>query len=144
MRRAYLRGFTLLELLVVVVVVAVLAAVALPSYSESLAKARRAEAKTGVMQAMQFMQRYYVANDRYDRDRTGAAVALPAGLAQSPPEGQAHYLISLVPEGLSATTFTVQAVPQRPDRCGTLRMNERGQKFMQDGAPGASITDCWK
>ena len=39
------KGFTLIELMIVVVVVAVLAAVALPSYSQYMRKAHRAQAR---------------------------------------------------------------------------------------------------
>src|SRR6185436_15605068 len=42
------RGFTLLELMIVVVIIAILAGVALSSYQKQVRKSRRAEAKQGV------------------------------------------------------------------------------------------------
>ena len=39
------RGFTLIELMIVVAIIAVLASVAYPSYKEYVARSRRAEAR---------------------------------------------------------------------------------------------------
>jgi type IV pilus assembly protein PilE len=45
MKRRYLAGITLIELMIVVAIVAILAAVAYPSYREYVARANRADAK---------------------------------------------------------------------------------------------------
>jgi type IV pilus assembly protein PilE len=58
-------GFTLIEMMVVVVIVGILAALAYPSYLESVRKAKRAEAKTVLLQLMQQQERYYSQNTSY-------------------------------------------------------------------------------
>lgn len=96
-------GFTLVELMVVVLLVAILAAIAYPSYREQIRKARRADAQAVLMQAAQFMERYYTENGTY-KD-----AVLPYD--KSPVDGTvSYYAIALtVPDdGLS---FKVTAKP---------------------------------
>jgi type IV pilus assembly protein PilE len=136
MRR--MRGFTLIELMVVVAVIAILMAIAVPAYRESVRKSRRAVAQTCLTEFAQYMERFYTTNLRYDRDRTGAAVPAPSACTQ---DVTAFYALShAVPP--SATAYTLQAVPvgdQIGDRCGTLTLSYTGAKGQASGA-----TDCWK
>ncbi len=46
--RKYMRGITLLELMIVVVIVSILAAVAYPNYRQFAARAKRNEGKAGL------------------------------------------------------------------------------------------------
>jgi type IV pilus assembly protein PilE len=71
MRRLRSTGFTLIEVMIVVAIISLLAAIALPSYQSYVARSNRAAAKTQLLQAAQYMQRFYAANDRYDADRAG-------------------------------------------------------------------------
>ena len=83
---ARIAGFTLVELMIVVAVVGVLTAIALPSYTSYIARARRADARAQLLQVAQFMQRFYAANDRFDQDRAGTSVlsVMPTNLKKSP------------------------------------------------------------
>lgn len=83
-------GFTLIELMIVVAIVAILSAVAYPSYKEYIAKGRRAEMKTVLLSAQQWMERFYTENYRYDKDSADANVALPDHLKVSPPSQEAR------------------------------------------------------
>ena len=58
------QGFTLIELMIVVAVIGILASIAYPSYREYVAKSRRAEAKTVLLSAQQWMERFYTENFR--------------------------------------------------------------------------------
>ncbi len=141
------RGFTLIELMIVVVVVAILAAVALPSYRSSVQKAQRAEARGALLEASQFMQRFYSQNDRFDQDRAGTAVALPGPLLTVPRGSTgtaANYQLSFSGTP-TISAFTIQAVPvntMSSDKCGTLGLDNVGRRTAS-GA-GASVSDCWK
>ena len=45
---------------------AIIAAVAVPTYQSQMKQTRRADAKTGLMQAAQFLERNYTANNCYN------------------------------------------------------------------------------
>ena len=61
----YVRGFTMIEMMVTLIILAVLAAIALPSYQESVLKARRTEARAALMKTMQQQERYYSLHTTY-------------------------------------------------------------------------------
>lgn len=146
------RGFTLIELMIVVAIVAILASVAYPSYRESVNKSRRAEARAQLMDATQYMQRFYSQNDRYDQTNaaTPVAAALPASMQVSPQgaaSGKQTYNIGFVTGSPTATTFVLEAVPKvggpmAGDKCGALRINHVGQRKVT--GTGATVETCWR
>ena len=144
MRRARAGGgFTLVEVIVVVAIIGILAAIAIPSYNEYVRRSQRAEARTVLLEAAQFMQRFYSANDRYDVARSGAAVTLPAALQRAPASGAARYTISL--EAVSTTAYTLQAAPtgsMTGDKCGSFTLSSVGRKDVTGTT--VSAADCWR
>lgn len=146
------RGFTLIEVMIVVAIVGILAAIAYPSYTEHVRRAHRAEAQTALLQAAQFMQRFYAANNRYDQTLSGAATALP--VTKVPETGTTLYNLSFVDKSLTETTYVLQAVPvdggmMKTDKCETLTLTQLGQKSVVIGdskTPPSSdvIQSCWK
>lgn len=131
-----MRGFTLLELMIVVAIIAILAAIAYPSYTEYVTKTRRAAAGACAMEAAQYMERYHTTKMTY------VDAVLPQTECRSAIAD--HYTVQLS-GAATATTYTVQAVPvsgsvqaSRDTKCGTLSINQVGVK----GAAG-SVAECW-
>ncbi len=126
------KGFTLLELMIVVIVIAILAILAVSSYQFANVKARRSAAKGCLTQDAQYMERWYTTNMTY------AGAALPACSSDVIP----YYAVDFsgTPD---ATTFTVTATPtasQKDPTCGTLTLNQAGIKTAS-GTGGVSA--CW-
>mgnify|MGYP003375102406 CR=1 FL=1 len=140
-------GFTLIELMIAVAVVGILAAIAYPSYIDSIRKSRRADAKAVLLQAAQWMERFYTENNRYDQNRAGTAVGLPTGLSRAPIEGtNVYYIVTLT--ATTANSFTLQAAPtstgsQDADPCETLTLTNTGVKGVTN-SPTLTATECWR
>ncbi|MEL7025572.1 MAG: type IV pilin protein [Pseudomonadota bacterium] len=140
-------GMSLIELLTVVVIIGILGAIVIPSYQDSVRKARRADSQAVILELAQWMERFYTENGRYDQDRNGNAVGpqIPAILQQSPKDaggGVQHY--GLVVGNLTERTFTITATPvgdQAGERCGNLTFDQAGTKGMN--GTGLTVAQCW-
>lgn len=132
------RGFSLIELMAVVVVIGLLSVIAIPSYQKYVQRSQRAGAKSTLLEAAQFMERYRSSNFKYV-DASGNAPALPGGLQVSPNQGTKRYDIAL--SAVNATSFTLTATPSgwADSLCGNLTLTNLGVK-------GQSVGDtatCW-
>lgn len=130
------KGFSLIELMIVVAVIGILAGIAYPSYQEYIARARRADAKTVLLENAQFLERFYSQNGTY------VGATLP--VLESPKDGGTKFYDMSFVAAQTATAFQIQAVPknaQAADKCGSLRVNQTNQKSVS-GATLDSDT-CW-
>ena len=132
-----LKGFTLIELMIVVAVVAILAAIAYPSFQDQIRKSRRAQAKADLVEYAALAERFHTTNNTY------AGFALPSNRSPREAGGVAHYTLALNPAATqSAFTITATAATasQQADRCGNLSLNQAGVKGRSTAVP---LSECW-
>jgi len=108
------RGFTLIELMIVVAAIAILAAIALPSFQEQARKSRRSEALSQLGQLQLAMERWRADCPTYAASSTCSGTYPAATMPTSQ-----YYTFSIA--GADATTYTLTATrsgSQTGDRCG--------------------------
>lgn len=68
-----LRGFTLVEILIVIVIISILTSLAAVSYRQYIVKSRRTAVQEEMMQIQQSMEEYYAINHTYQQASGGCA-----------------------------------------------------------------------
>lgn len=135
------RGFTLIEAMITLSVIAILTAIAVPSYREYTLRANRNDARTALVQAAQFAERF-----RAENRSVYTGLALPAAMATSPAVGAAQYDIAVT--AVTAVTYTLSATPRAGsrmagDQCGTYTLAHDGQRTAAGATNGALFDTCW-
>ena len=119
------KGITLIELLVVIIVVGILAAIAIPSYTSYMVRARRADGKTALEQLRASQEMWRAEKGSYSTDATLVELQTTMG---APANTAGDYTITL--NSTTATTFLAIATPntsrQTPD--GPLSIDQNGVK----------------
>lgn len=162
-----IRGFTLIELMITVAIIGILAAVAYPSYTDSVLKGRRAQARTALLELMQQQERYMTQFNCYLPFTTNASFAATAsagcdGLSSSAPasvpfkvfagENTASAVYHLTASACSAggsnqpinECIQLTATPLQSDpKVGNLTITSNGVKACTGTASTTNKALCW-
>lgn len=133
------RGFTLIEVMIVVAIVGILSAIAYPSYSEYIRRGHRADARAGLLQAQQYLERASTATGVYP-------TTLPDNLTWAS-DTTKRYTIGFV-AGNTNAAFTLVATrkaggAQATDRCGDFTITNTGVRSALNYSSGTTAAECW-
>ena len=131
MRRS-IRGFTLIEIMIVIAIIGIVITIAAPSYTEYLKKGRRAEVVSLLSEQAQILERFYTRNNVY----TGAT-GLSAG----------NDFYTLTPT-ITDQTFVLTATRKSgtsmaTDKCGDFTLTNTGVRGMNNATTGLTTKYCW-
>lgn len=146
-RRSKQKGVTLMELMIVVVIIGIIAAIAYPSYTQFIAKTKRAAGTSVLLQIADRQQQFFMDNKQFATKFTSLGYASDAmmvnedGTIVTSSDPRRTYKIAL--SGASATAYTVEAIPQmvqasKDAKCGTMTLTNSGVK----GHSGSG-DNCW-
>jgi type IV pilus assembly protein PilE len=137
-RTAY-KGMTLLELMIVVAIVGILASIALPSFNDSVIKARRADARNSLFDWQLRQAEFFADNRSYARVST-----VNGSGADTVDSGESYYDITATSS--TTTTFQMIATPKSgttqssdSDCASYFCINQDGPLYTGSCAPQA----CW-
>lgn len=134
-QKSYVKGFTLIELMIVVAVIGILAAIAYPNYTDYVKRGKAAEATSTLADLRNRMEQYFQDNKTYVD--TGGAVAPCTATA-----GTTKYF-TYACTTQTATTYTLTATPVAGQGVSnfSFTINQDNAKTSTfDGTVGAN---CW-
>jgi type IV pilus assembly protein PilE len=143
-----MRGFTLIEAMIVVAVLGLIVAMGYPSYQEQVRKSRRAEGMGELLELADRMERHYTDVGTYDHvDTLGVISDMKADVLYGTDTADdtvlttnAHYKLS-IDSGTDKIQFTARAEPQgkqTKDKCHTFVYNSNGQRTTTGGSLNAA------
>jgi len=137
------RGMTLVELMVVMLIVGILSAIAVPSYRNYVLRVNRTDAKVGLTNAAQSLERCFTRYNSYTAGDAGSGcpVVFPIDVPRDASGGAITYRITA---NRAANTFTLTATPQNRQAddaaCSAFVFDSQGNQTVSGTTPAK---DCW-
>jgi type IV pilus assembly protein PilE len=133
-----MRGFTLIEAMIVVAILGLIAAFGYPAYRDQVIKSHRADGMSALLELADRMERHYSDAGTYTKaDGTNITVA-----DVFPGFSSDYYTLTI--DSQSTIGFTVSAAPkgtQVKDKCGTFTLTSQGVKSV---SASGMLESCWK
>lgn len=139
-------GFTLMELIITMVIIGILTAIAIPNYTAYIQRSNRSEARSALLEAATWMERWRTQTGVYGSTLAAPTVAPPLfPFTQVPATGTAKYTIAppvIAALGIGYTVTATAVGVMAGDVCTTLSINQTGQRIFTTGGGGTQEI-CW-
>ena len=134
-----LRGFTLIELMIVVAIVGIIAAIAYPSYAQYVVKSNRSAAQSFILGVANKQEQYILDARQY-------ATSVSALSMTTPSEVSRNYGITITGVTTTPPAYSIVATPtgtqaSKDAKCGNLTIDQAGQKGISSSTGTAAA--CW-
>ncbi|PCI69619.1 MAG: general secretion pathway protein GspH [Gammaproteobacteria bacterium] len=131
------KGFTLIELMVVMAIIGILASIAYPSYTQYTVRAKRSDGMAALNLASQAMERFRANNYSYE---TGDDIT-QVFTDQVPVDGGTPYYQLSVVDDVSTYTLTATPLGALAGRDGALTLTNAGVRNWTDSY--GTLHTCW-
>ncbi len=141
------KGFSLIELLIVMVIVGILTTIAYPSYKDYVARARRSDGQSALLDLASRLERFYSEHNTYQTATIATGSSTDILSKTTSPEN--WYTLSIT--SATANAYALQATPTGAQgttdtKCQSLTFNNLGVKGVASGpagAPTGTVANCW-
>ncbi|WNO09865.1 type IV pilin protein [Teredinibacter sp. KSP-S5-2] len=144
-----MKGFTLIEVLLVVAIISILGSIAFSSYQSSIQKSNRADGKELLLRCASMQERNFLRFNVYSDDE-GVVCGAGANTVVTSIDG--HYVLNVENTNCPTAadngqcfemTATAQGSQRNDTTCLVLSLNQAGVKKSYSAYPGTETTGCW-